>query len=410
MPPPEKIIGIVGKTNVGKSTLFSVMTLLPVKIANHPFTTIEPNIGVGHVRVRCAHTEIGLPRCDPRAGFCISGERFIPVKIIDVAGLIPGASMGRGLGNKFMDDLRQADVLIHVVDASGSTDLEGNPAAPGTHDPVEEAENILHEINEWFKNIITRIWESKISRFLASTQAPLDLITQNLSGLSVRRQHVIEAIKKAGLEDKPFKNWSLTDVADFAVSLREVGKPILIAANKIDIPVAVEYVRALKKRFGEENVVPVSALGEYILRKAGQGGLIEYIPGDPMFRIKDSSRLTSDQLKVLKLIEDNVLKQYGSTGVQQLLNHAVFRKLGLIVVYPVEDENKFTDHHGNILPDAYLVPRNTTARELAYMIHTELGEGFLYAVNARSKRRIGEDYVLENNDIIKIVAVKSRSS
>lgn len=408
MPPPEKLIGVVGKTNVGKSTLFSAMTLAPAKIANHPFTTIEPNIGVGHVRVKCAHVELGLPGCNPRSGLCISGQRFIPVKVIDVAGLIPGASTGRGLGNKFMDDLRQADVLIHVVDASGSTDLEGNPVPPGTQDPVEEAEKILNEINEWFKATVTRIWESKISRYIASSQAPLDLMVQNLSGLSVKRHHVIEAVRRAGLEGKPFKNWTLEDVGLFAVTLREISKPVIIAANKIDVPIAADYVKELKKRFGDENVIPVSALGEYILRKAAQNGLIEYIPGDSSFRVKEASRLTGEQLKALKLIEENVLKHYGSTGVQELLNTAVFKKLGLIVVYPVEDENRFTDHYGNILPDAYLVPGNTTARELAYMVHTELGESFLYAVDARRKRRIGEDHILENGDVVKIVAAKSK--
>lgn len=408
MPPPEILVGIVGKTNVGKSTLFAALTMIPVKIADHPFTTIEPNIGVGYVRVRCAHVDLGLPACNPRSGFCIAGNRFIPVKIIDVAGLIPGASKGRGLGNKFMDDLRQADVLIHVVDASGSTDLEGNPQPPGTQNPVEEAESIVNEINEWFKNTVIRVWESKISRSLLSAQAPLDLIAQNLSGLSIGRHHVAEAVKRAGLEDKPPKAWSTRDVEDFAVKLREVSKPIIIAANKVDIPVAFEYVGELKKRFGEENVVPVSALGEYILRKAASSGVIEYLPGDSSFTVKDGSKLTSEQLKALRLVENNVLKRYGSTGVQELLNTAVFRKLGFIVVYPVEDENKYTDNYGNVLPDAYLVPKGITARKLAYMVHTELGESFLYAIDARSKRRIGENHILGDGDVVKIVAAKSK--
>jgi len=408
MPPPEKLIGIVGKTNVGKSTLFAAITLAPVKIANHPFTTIEPNVGVGYVRTRCVHVELGLPKCNPRAGFCIAGYRFIPVKVMDVAGLIPGASKGRGLGNKFMDDLRQADVLIHVVDASGSTDLEGNPVPPGTLNPVEEVESIMGEINEWFKGVVLRVWESKISRYLSASQSPLDILVQNLSGLSVARHHVVEAIRRAGLEDKPLKNWRTEDVEGFAIALREVSKPIIIAANKVDVPVAYEYVKELKKRFGDRNVIPVSALGEYLLRKASQSGLIDYLPGDGSFTIRDHSKLTSEQLKALHLIEDNVLKKYGSTGVQELLNTAVFEKLGLIVVYPVEDENKYTDHHGNILPDAYLVPKGTKPRELAYMVHTELGESFLYAIDAKRKRRIGEDYTLSSNDVVKIVAARSR--
>ncbi|MEM4101161.1 MAG: redox-regulated ATPase YchF [Desulfurococcaceae archaeon] len=409
MPPPEKLIGIVGKTNVGKSTLFAALTLIPVKIADHPFTTIEPNVGIGHVDKRCVHLELKLESCTPRSGFCIKGTRFIPVKLMDVAGLIPGANRGRGLGNKFMDDLRQADVLIHVVDASGSTDLEGNRAKPGTYDPLEEAELIRSEIDEWFKQTILRIWNSKISRYLYASQNPIEDIYQNLAGLSIKRKHIAEAIKMADLENKHPKFWTTSDVEEFSLKLRELSKPIIIAANKADVPEARDNIKRLAEFFGNENVVPVSALAEFILKKAHQSGVINYIPGQSGYELRVSSdKLTREQLRILELIENNVLKVYGSTGVQLLLRKAVFEKLKLITVYPVENENKYTDHHGNVLPDAYLVEKGTTARELAYMIHTELGESFLYAVDAKRKRRVGELYVLEDDDVIKVVAAKAR--
>ncbi len=407
MPPPEKLVGIIGKTNVGKSTLFAALTLAPVEIANHPFTTIKPNIGVGYVRKKCVHVELGLSHCNPRAGFCIKGNRFIPVKIMDVAGLIPGASKGRGLGNKFMDDLRQADILIHVVDASGSTSPEGHPARPGTYNPVEEVRLIMAEVDEWFKSVVRGVWDKFVRHVIASKQ-PLDLLAQYLSGLSVRKHHVVEAIREAGLEGKKFVSWTSNDLDLFATALRRISKPIIIAANKIDLPYGEENLRRLKKEFGEENVVGVSALAEYILRKAAEKGYIEYIPGDNGFRVIDESRLSPQQLKALRLVEKNVLSRFGSTGVQELLNRAVFDKLGLIVVYPVEDHHRYTDHSGNVLPDAYLVPRGTTARELAYMIHTDLGKTFLYAINARTGERVGEDYVLRDNDVIKIVAAAAR--
>ncbi len=406
MPPPEKLVGIIGKTNVGKSTLFAALTLAPVEIANHPFTTIKPNIGVGYVKKKCVHVELGV-RCNPRTGFCIGDYRFIPVKIMDVAGLIPGASKGRGLGNKFMDDLRQADVLIHVVDASGSTSPEGHPAKPGSYDPVEEAVLIRREVDEWFKSVVRGAWQRFIRHVIASKK-PLDLLAQNLSGLSVKKHHIVEAIRAAGLENKKFTSWSPEDVDLFAVKLREISKPIIIAANKIDLPGAEENLRRLRERFGEENVVGISALAEYILRKAAEKGYIEYIPGEPGFRIKDNASLSNQQLRALRLVKRNVLDKYGTTGVQELLNKAVFEKLGLIVVYPVEDHHKYTDHAGNVLPDAYLVPRGTTARELAYMIHTELGKTFLYAINAKTGERVGEDYVLRDLDVIKIVAAAAR--
>ena len=409
MPPPEKLIGIVGKTNVGKSTLFAALTLIPVKIADHPFTTIEPNVGIGYVDKKCVHTELKLPGCNPRSGFCIRGTRFIPVKLMDVAGLIPGASMGRGLGNKFMDDLRQADALIHVVDAAGSTDPEGNRVKPGTYDPVEEAELILREIDEWFKGVVLRIWNSKISRRVVTSQNPIEDIYQNLTGLSIKRKHVIEAIRQLGLESKHPKNWTTSDVEEFAIKLRELSKPIVIAANKADLPEAVDNVKRLCERFGKENVVPVSALAELILKKAGQSKVIEYVPGGDHFElVVPREKLTQEQVKALELVEKRVLRIYGSTGVQELLRRVIFEKLNLIAVYPVEDENRYTDHHGHVLPDVYLVEKGTTARELAYMVHTELGESFLYAIDAKRKRRIGESYVLEDNDVIKVVAAKAR--
>jgi len=408
MPPPEKVIGVVGKTNVGKSTLFSALTLARVKIANHPFTTIDPNIGVGYVRIKCAHVELGLPSCNPRSGACIRGERFVPVKIMDVAGLIPGASQGRGLGNKFMDDLRQADVLIHVVDASGSTDPEGKPAKPGSFDPVEESRLIQAEIDEWFWGVVKRLWETKIQRGLLNVTDQVDYLARNLSGLSVRKQHVVEALRATGLEGKNLKNWTLDDVRSFSLAVRRLSKPIIIAANKVDIPEARDNVKRLMEFFGENTVVPVSSLAELLLRRLAEEGVLSYLPGDPRFEIVDERKLTPQYKRALELVEENVLKVYGSTGVQTLVNKAVLEVLRLIPVYPVEDVNKFSDHHGNVLPDVYLVPKGTTARELAYMIHTELGEGFLYAINARTKERVGEDYVLEFGDVIKVVSAKAR--
>jgi ribosome-binding ATPase YchF (GTP1/OBG family) len=406
MPPPEKLVGLVGKTNVGKSMLFTAMTLAPAEIANHPFTTIKPNIGIGYVRKKCVHVELGLPGCNPRTGMCIKGNRFIPVRIIDVAGLIPGASRGPGLGNKFMDDLRQADILIHVVDASGSTDLEGNPVPPGTTDPVEEVKLIAGEIDEWFKSVVLRIWQNKISRQVYSVKYPIDYLTQNLSGLSIRKKHVVEAIRRASLDSKKLKDWKLEDVERFALELRRASKPIIVAANKIDVDLGWDNALRLIKEFGENMVIPVSGLAEYILRKAAKAGYIEYLPGDPDFKILRRD-LSAKQLKALEIIREKVLMKNNGTGVQRLLNHAVFNVLKMIVVYPVEDHHRFTDHKGNVLPDAYLVEEGTTVRELAYMIHTDLGETFLYAINAKTGERVGEDYVLKDNDVIKIVAAKA---
>ncbi len=404
LPPPQFLVGVIGKTNVGKSTFFAAATLITVAISNRPFTTIEPNIGIGYIRKKCVHVELGLEKCDPKNSICIKGYRFIPVKLMDVAGLIPGAHLGRGLGNKFLDDLRQADALIHVVDAAGATDEEGNPVSPGIGDPVKDVVLIEREVDEWFYRIISKDW-SRFARYVDSSPVDVvDALTQRLSGLSIKKYHVIEALRLTKLENTKLSMWREEELRNFAKKLREISKPMIIAANKSDLPEAEDNIKRMKKELPGRVIVPVSSEAELALRRAAKLGLIDYLPGDPNFKIIDESKLTSKQLKALEIIRERVLKKWGYTGVQQVINTAFFNVLKLITVYPVEDHNKYTDHYGNVLPDAYLVREGTTARELAYMVHTDLGKSFIYAINAKTKQRVGEDYVLKDNDVIKIVA------
>ncbi len=403
------LIGVVGKTNVGKSTFFSAATELGVAIENRPFTTIDPNIGIGYVRKKCVHVKLGLPRCDASNSVCLDGDRMIPVKMMDVAGLVPGAHKGRGLGNKFLDDLRKADVLLLVVDASGSTDPEGNPVKPGTYDPVEEVRQMLQEIDEWMYGIISKDWE-RFARHI-DTGGVVDVpgaIAERMSGLGIRKVHVIRALEASGLADKPLSTWSSDDLRRFTHELRKAAKPIVIVANKVDLPGAEEGVRRLREELGEYPVVPASAAAEATLRRAAKAGVIRYKPGDPDFEVVDESKLNRKARTLLEAIRERVLSKWGSTGVQQAINKAVLEVLGMIAVYPVEDPNKYTDKQGRVLPDVLLVPRGTTARELAYRIHTDLGKTFLYAVNAVTKQRVGESYVLRDDDVIKIVAAAAR--
>ncbi|MCE4617284.1 MAG: redox-regulated ATPase YchF [Desulfurococcales archaeon] len=397
-------IGLVGKTNVGKSTFFAAATLLPAEISNRPFTTIDPNIGVTHVRTKCVHVELGLPKCDPKNSLCIEGNRFIPVRLVDVAGLVPGAHEGRGLGNKFLDDIRKSDVIILVVDASGSTDPEGSPTRPGMFDPVEEVETILNEIDLWMFTKIKRDWD-KFSRTLDSggITDKYAFIAQRLSGFNIRKEHVVNTFKRLGRTTDKLTTWSDDDLLTFIRTLREVSKPIVIAANKVDKPYGEDGYKRLKESFSQYPVVPTIAIAELALRTAAKRGLIKYIPGDQDFEIIGNP--DTKQAEALRKIRD-LLKAWNGTGVQQAINTAIFDSLKMIVVYPVEDHNKFTDSKGNILPDAYLVPEGTTAKELAFMIHTDIGKGFLYAINAKTKQRIGENHVLKNGDVIKIVSAK----
>jgi len=376
-----------------------------VKIAPYPFTTIEPNIGIAYVRTKCVCKEFNV-KDNPKNSLCINGNRFIPIQMMDVAGLVPDAWKGRGLGNRFLDELRKASVLIHVVDTSGGTDEEGRIVPPGTHDPCRDVEFLEREIVMWIKQILTSDWQRIIKRREESVE---DILTERLSGLQISRRDVEKTLEKVDLNKKKLESWSDEDITKFCYEIRRENKPIIIAANKIDVPAAEDGFRKLKERYGDSNIIiPCSAEAELVLRRAAEKGFIRYLPGDEKFEIIDEGKMTSEQRKALKIIEEKVLVKWKGTGVQETINSAIFNLLKMIVVYPVEDANKLSDHHGNILPDALLIREGSTARELAYMIHQELGDTFLYAIDVRTKHKIGENTPLKMNDIIKIVAAKAR--
>lgn len=396
-------IGVVGKPNTGKTTFFVASTLVDAKIASYPFTTIDANKGVGYLRVKCVCRDFNV-KDNPVNSICIDGVRFVPIELIDVAGLVPDAWRGRGLGNRFLDELRRASVLIHVVDASGGTDEEGRVVKPGTHDPIDDIEFLEKEINMWMLQILKRDWNRLVKYATVSRERITKLISEKLSGLGVRMEHVEKAIEELGLMGKKLSEWSDDELLDLVSLLRSYSKPMLIAANKSDIPEAEDNIKRMKKELKDYTIIPTSAISELALRRAAEKGLIKYLPGSEDFEVLNEKELTEKQLRALEYIRENVLKKWGSTGVQQAIDTAILKLLKYIVVFPVEDEYKFTDHYGRVLPDALLMPEGSTARDLAYAIHTELGEKFIHAIDVRSKRRLGADYRLKHRDVIKIVA------
>jgi ribosome-binding ATPase YchF (GTP1/OBG family) len=402
----SRLIGVVGKPNTGKSTFFSAATLALAEIANYPFTTIKPNRGIGYVRTPCVHPEFNV-QDNPKNSMCTDGIRLIPVELIDVAGLVPGAWEGRGLGNQFLDEIRQADALIHIIDASGGTDCEGRICKPGEHDPLEDVKFLEREITLWMTRILKKDW-AKIARTMeVDKKGMYGSLEDRLSGLGIKRSHVSEATRKAGLNaDKP-TTWSDEDFERFVDTLRRVSKPMLIVANKVDLPAAQANVERLKKL--DYIVIPACAEAELVLRRAAEKQLIDYKPGDCSFKIIDPETLTPSQTKALETVRERILIPNGSTGVQNAINATYFKLLNMITVYPVEDLEHLSDHNGKVLPDVYLVPHGTTAHQFAYIIHTELGESFIYAVDARDKRRIGEDTVLKDRDVISVVSAKKRT-
>ncbi|MCD6461177.1 MAG: redox-regulated ATPase YchF, partial [Thermoplasmata archaeon] len=391
-------IGLVGKPNVGKSTFFSAATLASAEIASYPFTTIEANRGVGYLRAPCPHVDFGV-ECNPRNSLCVDGTRLIPIELIDVAGLVPEAHTGKGLGNRFLDDLRQAHVLIHVVDASGSTDAEGNPCKPGERDPVEDIRFLDDEISYWIAGILQRGWE-KTARMLESTRGKIEeAIHDRLTGLGVTEAHVYSALRRVDLPDKP-RSWTEEHMLSLAREIRREAKPIVIAANKMDMAEG-DVVERMRKE--GDIVVPTAAEYELALRRAAKAGLVDYTPGAGSFSVKEGASLSQPQRKALDRIAE-YLEKHGSTGVQECMEKAAYEVLGLIPVYPVEDETHYTDKEGRVLPDAYLMPPGSTALDLAARVHTDLAEGFIRAIDVRTKRVVGHDHPLKAGDVIRIVA------
>ncbi len=399
------LVGIVGKPNVGKSTFFSAATMLSVPIAAYPFTTVKPNRGIGYVRVNCVCKEFGV-KDEPVNSICVDGIRLIPVELVDCAGLVPDAWQGRGLGNQFLDEIMGADALIHVVDASGSTDLEGKMCEPGTHDPLEDVRFLDRELDMWLLRITRRNWEKITRRGKVGRDELIEDLVERLSGLAIKKESVDNGIEKSELRVEDVARWSDEDLIRLLRQIRLLSKAMVIVANKVDLPVARENLNRLSTC--NYKVIPCSAEAELALRRSREKNLTDYNPGDSSFNVTNAEALRHDQLRALERITDEILSVYGSTGVQQSINLAFLGLLRMSVAYPVENVESLTDHKGRVLPDAYLVPPGTNAKEFADMIHSELGKNFLYATEARSKKRVGESYVVKDRDVLSIASAAKR--
>ncbi len=394
------LVGVVGKPNVGKSTFFKALTLADVEIANYPFATIKPNRGVAHVRVKRVDKEFNTT-ANPRVGFLKGDYRFVPVEVMDVAGLVPDAYKGKGMGNQFLDDLRQADVLIHVVDASGSTNIQGEPVPPGTHDPIEDVKFLDNELDMWYFQILKKGWDRFSKRVTLEHKDAVKMIAKQFSGLGADEDDFKDVIKSLGLSEN-LTEWSDDDLFNLASTLRRRTKPIIIAANKMDIPIASENIKKLKEVFKDYKIVGCSAEAELALKEADKEGLIDYVPGDSKFIIRDESKLNDKQKRALDFIQKNILDKFGSTGVQQVIDTAVFDLLKYVAVFP-GGVHKLEDSEGRVLPDCFLMPPKSTALDFAYKIHTDIGNNFVTAINVRTKKPVGRDYVLKHRDVVEIM-------
>lgn len=399
-------IGLIGKTNTGKTTFFNSATLDTAEISNYPFTTKQPNIGNANAITLCVHKEFDV-QDSPKNSRCINGWRFIPVDLVDLPGLIKGAWEGKGLGNQFLSVAAQSDALLHIVDASGSIDASGKIAEPGTGDPVADIGDIEEELVMWYLKLFEGNHD-KISRAVNSGVDTISAIADVFRGIGVRDEHVRYALENNNLFGIRFDDFGPQQSKDFCWSLRDVSKPTLIVANKVDLPSASESFRRIREQYKDMIVVPCSADAELTLRRAESRGLIHYIAGDERFEIKDQSGLNDKQKWALNFIRKDILGEYMRTGVQFAINVAVFKLLRMNAVYPVSDANRMADKYGNILPDVYLMKSGATVEDLARDIHSELAKGLLYALDIRDGLRLPTNYHLKDRDVVSIISTKKK--
>lgn len=390
------LIGIIGKPSSGKSTFFKALTLADVEIANYPFTTIKPNHGIAFVKIDCVDKEFNK-QCNPREGFCISHKRFIPIEVLDVAGLVPGAYEGKGKGNQFLDDLRQADAFIHIIDVSGSTDENGNSIASLSYDPCKDIEFLDFELDMWYYQILNKGW-NKFARQVHHENLNIkSALAKQLSGLKVTEDDVENCIKKLKLAHSPV-DWSEQELKNLARELRKI-KPMIIAANKLDVDGSLFNLDKLHKKFPDYIIIGCSAEIELALKEAARSKLISYIPGDSDFKIL--GKLNDKQKKGLDFVKD-YLKKYRTSGVQEIINKIIFEMLNYIAIFP-GGVNKLEDSEGRTLPDCFLMPKESTALDFAYKLHTDFGKNFIRAIDVVNKRTVGRDYKLKHRDVIEIV-------
>ena len=387
-------VALGGKPNAGKSTFYTAATDDDVDVADYPFTTIDANRGVAYARTDCPCLD-RESRCGDE--HCHDGKRYVPVELYDVAGLVPGAHEGRGLGNQFLDELTGADVIVNVVDAAGGTNAAGEPVEVGEHDPLEDVDFVESELDAWLADIVERNWETVERRSRSPDFGLEDALRDVMTGFGATAADVTACLRAFEYPDDP-KNWADDDRARLAREVRERTKPVVVAANKVDVAPddLVERLLGL-----DDPSVPATAQGELALRRGAERGVVDYNPGDEDFAVVGD--VSAGQRETLTALRET-MATYGGTGVQAALNHAVYDLLDRVTVYPVEDATKWTDGRGNVLPDAHLLPRASTPRDLAYAVHSDIGDGYVHAVDARSDRQVSDDYHLEEGDVIRVVS------
>jgi ribosome-binding ATPase len=320
-----------------------------------------------------------------------------------VAGLVPGAHQGKGLGNKFLDDLRHADALIHVVDVSGTTDAEGK--ATRGYDPSVDIAWLRDEIVRWVLGNLMQKWGGIKRRHTAIKATAVETLQNQFSGYGSNAAVVARTLDKLQLK-LPLQDWSDETIEAVVNAFVDEKFPTVLGLNKIDHPDADKNISKIAKAEKPERIVLCSAISEVFLRRLAKQGFVRYIPGSEFVDTREDLieqgeqdggglKEMDEKLKTrIENLKDMVLYRFGSTGVNQVLTRAS-EVLGLVPVFPVRNIGTFgsgdagqAGERAAVFRDCVLVKKGSTVREVYRKI---MGDAPLAYVETVGGVRVSEE-------------------
>ena len=323
----------------------------------------------------------------------------MPIELLDVAGLVPGAHQGKGLGNKFLDDLRHADALIHVVDASGTVDAEGKETRG--YDPSVDIAWLRSEIVAWILGNLMNKWGSIKRRHIAVKATAVETLAGQFSGYGANQVIVQRTLDRSGIKES-LEHWPDETVQHLVESFVDEKFPTVIALNKIDHPDSDKNISKIAKMQDPNTIVLCSAISEIFLRKMAKQGYIKYVEGSEFVDTREDlieqgdpdggglKELDEKNRTRIENLKDMVLYRFGSTGVVQVLAKAA-ELLGLVPVFPVRNVSTFTSGAAEskiVFRDCVLVKKGSTVGDVARKV---MGDAPIAYVEGFGNIRVSED-------------------